>query len=179
MHIDILINNAGFGDWGFFKDTDLEKERQMIQLNITALTELSKLYIREMVRKGSGRVMNVSSMAGFQPGPLMAVYYATKAYVLHFSEAIANELHADGVSVTALCPGITESGFVDMADMKDSKLAKGKMPTSAEVAAFGYKAMMKGKRVAVHGGANRFLVFAQRFLPRKTIAKLTRKVQEQ
>jgi short-subunit dehydrogenase len=147
-----LINNAGFGDFGMFLETDWNKEAQMIQLNITALTQLTKLYLKEMVKRGSGKIMNVASTAAFQSGPTMAVYYATKAYVLSFSEAIDNEVRDKGVTVTALCPGATESGFQAAAAMEESNLVKGrKLPTSKEVAEYGYESMMKGRTVAIDG----------------------------
>jgi uncharacterized protein len=120
--VDILINNAGFGLFGEFEETELSKELDMIQVNITALTELSKYVGQEMVARKSGQILNVASTAAFQPGPLMAVYYATKAYVLSFSEALANEWATHGVKVTALCPGATRTGFSDAAELQSSKL---------------------------------------------------------
>jgi len=178
LTIDILINNAGFGDWGLFHETDWEKEAQMIDLNVRALTQLTKAFLPGMVARGRGRVMNVASTAAFQPGPLMAVYFATKHYVLAFSEAIANELKGTGVTVTALCPGITESGFVDAAAMKSSRLAKQKMPTSAEVARYGFEAMMKGKTVAVHGTVNRLLSATTGLMPRAWVTAITRRIMD-
>jgi short-subunit dehydrogenase len=176
--IDYLVNNAGFGTSGFFTDTDLQKEIEMINLNITALTYLTKIYAKEMKQRGSGRIMNVSSTAAFQPGPLMAVYYATKAYVQSFSEAIANELKGSGVTVTSLCPGPTESGFQDAADINNTILVKGrKLPTSAEVASYGYKAMMNGKIIAVHGLLNKIGAQSYRFAPRKVIVSAIRRIQ--
>lgn len=151
LTIDILVNNAGFGDYGFFHETGWEKDAQMIDLNVRALTHLTKAFLPGMVQRKSGRVMNLASTASFQPGPYMAVYYATKHFVLAFSEGIANEVQGTGVTVTALCPGPTASGFQDAAAMQDSSLVKGKkMPTAAEVADYGYKAMMRGDTVAVH-----------------------------
>ncbi|MBQ4821106.1 SDR family oxidoreductase [Aquimarina sp. MMG016] len=177
--VDYLINNAGFGDFGMFSETNWEKEHKMIELNITALTQFTKLYLKEMVKRNSGRIMNVASTAAFQPGPTMAVYYATKAFVLHFSEAIANEVKGKGITVTALCPGATESGFQSVAEMEESKLVKGKkLPPSAEVAQYGYKAMMKGKTVAIHGVMNRILANSVRFMPRNMVTKITRSVQD-
>lgn len=177
--IDYLINNAGFGTSGFFTETDLQKEIQMINLNITALTYLTKIYAIEMKQRGMGKIMNVSSTAAFQPGPLMAVYYATKAYVQSFSEALANELNGTGVTVTVLCPGPTASGFQSAANIENIKLFEGrKIPTSAEVALFGYKAMMKGQAVAVHGLVNKIGAQSYRFLPRKLITSAVRKIQE-
>lgn len=177
--VDFLVNNAGFGTSGFFTDTDLQKEVEMINLNITALTYLTKIFAKEMKLRGSGKIMNVSSTAAFQPGPLMAVYYATKAYVQSFSEALANELKGTGVTVTTLCPGPTASGFQYAANINNVRLVKGrKLPSSAEVALFGYNAMMKGKTVAVHGFINKIVAQSYRFLPRKLITSAVRKIQE-
>ena len=135
IQVDYLVNNAGFGDFGFFHEADWNKTEQMIDLNVKSLTRMCRLFIPDMIKRKTGKVMNVASTAAFQPGPTMAVYYATKAYVLHFSEAINNELSKAGITVTALCPGATESGFQQAAAMEDSKLVKGKkLPTSAEVA---------------------------------------------
>jgi short-subunit dehydrogenase len=175
IQVDYLINNAGFGDFGLFTDTDWNKELQMINLNITTLTQFTKYYLKDMVKRGSGKIMNVASTAAFQPGPLMAVYFATKSYVLHFSEAIDNEVRQKGVTVTALCPGATESGFQAAAAMEDSALVKGKkMPSSRQVALYGYAAMMKGKRVAIHGIMNDVLANSVRFLPRGLVLKVSR-----
>jgi hypothetical protein len=176
--ISYLVNNAGFGDFGMFVESEWNKQNDMIQLNITSLTYLTHLFLPSMVAAGFGRVMNVASTAAFQPGPTMSVYYATKAYVLHFSEAIANELEGTGVTVTALCPGATESGFQSAAAMEDSKLVKGKkLPTAAEVAAYGYKAMHKGTKVAIHGVMNYMLANSIRFVPRNMVLKIVRSMQ--
>lgn len=177
--IDYLINNAGFGDYGSFSETEWNKENNMIQLNITALTQLTKLFLPGMIKRKSGKIMNVASIASFLPGPLMAVYYATKAYVLNFSEAINNEVAHHNISVTALCPGPTTSGFQSAANLGESKLfSKGNFPSSKEVSEYGYKAMMKGKSVAIHGTSNKFMVFLLRFTPRSWIVKIVRKMQE-
>ncbi len=179
IQIDYLVNNAGFGDYGMFAETDWDKEQKMINLNITALTQFTKLFLQDMVRRGSGRIMNVASTAAFQPGPIMAVYFATKAYVLNFSEAVDNEVRSSGVTVTALCPGPTESGFQAAAALEDSSLVKGKkLPSSKEVAEYGYAAMMKGKTVAIHGFMNYLLVNASRFVPRSFVVKLARRMQD-
>ncbi len=178
IQIDYLVNNAGFGDYGNFYETSLDKELQMINLNIIALTQLCKLYLKDMIKRGSGKIMNVASTAAFQPGPGMAVYFATKAYVLHFSEAIGNEVGDKGVTVTALCPGPTISGFQAAAAMEESNLVKGKkLPGSKEVAEYGYKAMMKGKAVAIHGIKNYLLANAVRFAPRALVVKMVRGMQ--
>jgi short-subunit dehydrogenase len=121
-----------------------------------------------MIERGSGKILNVASVAGFLPGPNMAVYYATKAFVLHFSEAIAQELKGTGVTVTALCPGPTESQFMDVSGMAETKLVKGrKLPTSKQVAEYGYQAMMRGQHVAVHGWGNFILSVLPRLFPRR------------
>jgi len=178
IEIDYLINNAGFGDFGMFVESDWTKELKMINLNITTLTQFTKLYLKEMVSRKSGKIMNVASTAAFQSGPMMAVYFATKAYVLSFSEAINNELSDKGVTVTTLCPGATESGFQEAAAMEESALVKGKkLPTSKEVAAYGYKSMMSGKTIAIHGLMNWIMANAVRFTPRALVVKITRKLQ--
>ena len=179
IEIEYLINNAGFGDYGMFYDTKWEKESDMIRLNITTLTQFCKLFLKDMLERGSGRIMNVASTAAFQPGPGMAVYFATKAFVLHFSEAINNELDNTNITVTALCPGATESGFQAVAAMEESKLVKGKkLPTSKAVAKYGYKAMMRGKAVAIHGFKNVLLVNSIRFTPRSLVVKIVRSIQD-
>ncbi len=179
IQIAYLINNAGFGDFGMFAETDWNKELQMINLNMTTLTHLTKLYLQDMVKRRSGKIMNVASTAAFQSGPTMAVYYATKAYVLSFSEAIDNEVRDKGVTVTALCPGATESGFQAAAAMEESNLVKGKkLPTSKEVAEYGYAAMIKGKTVAIHGFKNWIMANSVRFTPRALVVKITRKIQD-
>ena len=179
IQIDYLINNAGFGDFGMFAETEWNKELQMINLNITTLTQFTKLYLQDMVKRKSGKIMNVASTAAFQSGPTMAVYYATKAYVLSFSEAVDNEVSGKGVTVTTLCPGPTESGFQAAAAMEESNLVKGKkLPTAKEVAEYGYSSMMKGKTVAIHGMMNWIMANSVRFTPRALVVKLTRKIQD-
>ncbi|MEX2564495.1 MAG: SDR family oxidoreductase [Cyclobacteriaceae bacterium] len=177
LSIHYLINNAGFGDFGLFHESDWEKQAQMINLNIMALTQFTKLYLEDMIQQGGGKIMNVASTAAFQPGPLMAVYFATKAYVLHFSEAINNEVKDKGITVTALCPGPTESGFKAGAQMEESTLMKGKkLPSAKEVAEFGYRKMIQGKAVAIHGTKNFILSNSVRFTPRSLVVKISRNV---
>ena len=179
LQVDYLINNAGFGDFGFFVDTNWIKEEEMISLNISALTQFTKLFVKDMVARRNGKILNLASTASFQPGPKMAVYFATKAFVLSFSEAIANEVKEYGVTVTALCPGPTESGFQSAAAMENAKLFKDKkLPTASEVAKYGYKAMLDGKTVAIHGTLNYILANSIRLLPRNWVTKITRSVQE-
>lgn len=177
--IDYLVNNAGFGDYGFFNERDWNKQAGMIDLNIKSLTLFCHLFLQDMIARGTGKIMNVASTASFQPGPTMAVYYASKAYVLHFTEAIANEVENKNITVTALCPGATTSDFQRVAEMDESKLVKGKkLPTSKEVAEYGYSAMMKGKRVAVHGLLNYWMSQGYRFLPRNLMVKVVRFIQD-
>ncbi len=178
IEIGYLINNAGFGGYGRFYETDWKKEEEMIQVNITALAELTKLFMQQMVKRNSGRILNVASTAAFQPGPLMSVYYASKAFVLSLSEATAYELKDTNVTVTCLCPGPTKSNFHNVAKIKASKLAKGINATSYDVALCGYDAMMKGKFVAIEGFMNKLLAFATRFIPRKFVLRTVYKIQE-
>jgi short-subunit dehydrogenase len=179
ISIDYLINNAGFGDFGFFAESDWTKQENMINLNITTLSHLTRLILPDMITRGEGRILNVASTAAFQPGPTMSVYFATKAFVLNFSEAINNEVKDKGVTVTALCPGSTESNFHAVV-LGDSRLVTDRKRTSArEVAVAGYKAMMKGKPVVIPGIKNSFMAFGVRFFPREFIIKMVRKIQEE
>jgi short-subunit dehydrogenase len=177
IEIEYLINNAGFGRFGFFAEDDWEKTGQMIDLNIKALTKFCRMFLPDMIARKSGKILNVASTAAFQPGPVMAVYCASKSYVLSFSEALHNETNGTGVSVTCLCPGATESNFQVAAAMEDSALFNTKkIPSSAEVAIFGYKAMMKNKMTVVHGFMNFLLTSAVRFSPRILVPIIARKV---
>ncbi|MGB7444804.1 MAG: SDR family oxidoreductase, partial [Coleofasciculaceae cyanobacterium] len=156
--VDVLINNAGFANYGFFAEIDTGSELKMMQLNMMALTHLSKLFLPDMLQQGYGKILNVASTAAFQPGPLMAVYYATKAYVLSLSESLANELQNSGVTVTALCPGPTESGFQARANMEESKLVSGQQIMDAQtVAQIGYRSLMSNKTVVIPGLKNKLL----------------------
>jgi short-subunit dehydrogenase len=172
LHVDALINNAGFGAYGEFKDTNLEAELQMIQVNVTAVTHLTKLALPGMLARKHGRILNVASTAGFQPGPFMAVYYATKAYVISFSEAIANELKGTGITVTCLCPGATATEFAARADMGNSRLFKLGRMRSDDVARKGYRAMLKGKTLVIAGMKNWALAQSVRFSPRKLVTAI-------
>jgi short-subunit dehydrogenase len=177
--VDVLVNNAGFAHFGEFATVDRQETLDTIRLNVMALVDLTRLFLPAMVARKAGRILNVASTAGFQPGPLMAVYYATKAFVLSFSEAIADELAGTGVTVTALCPGPTQSGFQARARMEDSKLVRGKaIMSSEEVAKVGYRGMMKGKRVVIPGTMNKLIAQSVRFFPRKTITRVVHKMQE-
>jgi uncharacterized protein len=176
--VDYLINNAGFGDFGLFADCDWNRQEQMINLNITALAHLTWLFLPGMIKRKSGKILNLASTASFQPGPTMSVYFASKAFVLSYSEAINNEVREHGITVTALCPGATRSGFQAAASMKDSKLFDGNnFPASREVAEFGYRAMMKGKAVAIHGLKNKIMANSVRLVPRSVVVKVARYMQ--
>jgi len=177
--IDVIINNAGFGLFGTFYDTNWERDSQMLNLHVLTTTHLIKLILPSMVERGSGKILNLSSLAAFQPGPLMALYYASKAYILSFSEAISNELKGTGVSVTALCPGPTKTSFQSIVseDSTENKIAFN-MACPKEVAAYGYNAMQKGKSLAIPGGINKFLSFLPRILTRNRATKIVRKIQE-
>ncbi|ACK73004.1 short-chain dehydrogenase/reductase SDR [Gloeothece citriformis PCC 7424] len=178
MKIDVLVNNAGFATYGFFAETDLKSQLQMMQLNMVALTHLTKLFLKDMIAQKEGKILNIASTAAFQPGPLMAVYYASKAYVLSFSEAIANELKGTGVTVTALCPGPTESGFEKRADLGDSKLFNQQLMDATTVAKIGYQGLMNHKPVVIAGLKNQLLAFSVRFLPRSLVTQIARNLQE-
>lgn len=177
--VEYLINNAGFGNFGLFAESDWSRQEQMINLNVTTLAYFTWLFLPEMIYRRSGKVMNVASVASFAPGPTMAVYYATKAFVLSFSEAIYNEVSDYGITVTALCPGPTQSGFQETASLQGSKLFTGKnIPAAREVAQYGYRSMMKGKTVAIHGIKNKILAHSIRIAPRSLVPKITRRIQE-
>ncbi|MEI6438388.1 MAG: SDR family oxidoreductase [Candidatus Omnitrophota bacterium] len=175
--IDVLVNNAGFGDWGPFVDADPCRQEAMVELNITALTLLTRMFLPGMVQRRSGRILNVASTAAFQAGPLMSVYFATKAFVLSFSRALASELKGSGVTVTCLCPGPTASGFQQAAFTSDILLNDRRMPSSREVAEYGYKALRSGQFLAVHGFGNRVMVACVRFLPQAFVLAVVSYVQ--
>jgi len=175
--VDILVNNAGYGVLGEFAKVSLEDNLGQIQLNITALTHLTRLFLTAMIERRSGRILNVASTAGFQPGPLMSVYYATKAYVISFSEALANELHGTGVTVTCLCPGATDTGFQGRAGLENTLLFKKLRPMDAKtVARDGYRGLMAGKPMVISGLRNWLLAESLRFSPRRLVTALSRKV---
>ena len=175
--IDALVNNAGFGARGAFSEIDYETEARMIQLNVTTLTHLTRLFLPGMIERRGGKILNVASTAAFLPGPLMAVYYASKAFVLLFTEALAEETQGTGVLVTALCPGPTATNFAATAGNEDSVLFRSAKPMSPyAVARVGYEGMMAGKRVVIPGWTNQTSVFSTRLAPRKMLAKIARKL---
>jgi len=173
LNIDTLINNAGFGDFGDFAKADLTKNMEMIRLNISTLTQLSHFALQRMLKAGRGRILNVASTASFMPGPGMAVYYASKAYVLSFSEALTRELKGSGVSVTTLCPGPTDTSFASAAGLGKSLMHRMLPPaTSMQVAKAGYKAMIKGRAIEIPGFVNKLSTMAPRFSPRSIIRNM-------
>lgn len=176
--VDALVNNAGYATYGPFVEVALKTELDEIQLNVATLTHLTKLFLPGMIARGDGKILNVASTAAFFPGPLMAVYYATKGYVLSFSEALAEELRGTGVTVTALCPGPTESGFQQRAAMTDSKLVQNGLMSSQQVAEQGYRAMMRGQVIHVNGLRNRIQTMLPRFLPRGMVRRMVKQAQE-
>lgn len=171
IQIDILVNNAGVGSFGYFSETDLTKELQMIQVNLVSLTHLTKLFLSEMLKHGYGKILNVGSVGSFIPNTLSAVYGATKAYVLSFSEAIAEELQGTGITVTVLCPSTTKTNFHKRAQVENTK-HEGMDPRI--VAKIGYRSVLKGKRIVIPGIFNKLRIFLIRFMPRNLIAKIVK-----
>ena len=171
--VDVLVNNAGFGWYGLFQEQSLERQQEMVALNVAALAELTRLYVEPMVQNRRGRILQVASTAAFQPGPRMALYYATKAFVLSLSEALAQELDGTGVTITCLCPGPTQSEFNDTAHYAMPAIAQRTMMSSEAVAAIGYKALMKGDRLAIAGTANRLAAVASQMAPRRLVLAVT------
>lgn len=179
ISVDVLVNNAGYGIRGEFAKIPLEEDVGVMQLNMATLTVLTKLFLHPMLARHNGKILNVASTAGFQPGPLMAVYYATKAYVISLSEALANELKGTGVTVTCLCPGATDTGFQKRAGSEDSVLFKKLRPMdAATVALDGYRGLMAGKTLVISGFRNRVLAESVRLGPRSLVTAVSRKVNE-
>lgn len=178
VSVDVLVNNAGFGVQGNFWQADMQRQLDLLQVNITALTHLTRLLLPGMIERGAKlnggapqRIMNVASVAGFLPGPLMACYYASKAYVLSFSLALSEECRGRGVTVTAVCPGATRTEFQIRAQIADSKLFSGHLMSGEAVAQIGYKAMLRGKPLVVTGGVNKVAAQLLRFVPRTLAAR--------
>ena len=179
IKVDVLVNNAGFGDFGEFYKSDINKQVKMIDLNCTALMSLCHLYLPDMLEQKNGNILNVDSIAAFQAGPLMSVYYATKAFVLSFSQALTRELKGTGVKVTCLCPGPIRTNFDNAADLGESGLFKNlKVWNPDDVAKFGYKKMQKGKSLCVCGFVNKLIVFANRLAPRCLVRNLVYNIQK-
>ncbi len=178
LHVDLLVNNAGFGSHGLFAEADLEQQTRMVQVNVTALMQLTRLCLPDMISRHRGKILNVASTAAFQPGPLMAVYYATKAFVVSFSRALENELAGTGVTVTALCPGPTATEFQRRAGVERTRLMTQRIMDAQTVARIGYDALMRGQAIVIPGARNRLLASAVRFLPARLVMAAVRKMQE-
>ncbi len=179
VQIELLINNAGFGLMGPFWKLDDQEQMDMVQLNVGALTHLTRLFLPGFIDRRRGRIMNVASTAAFQPGPLMSVYFATKAYVVSFSEAVHNEARQYGVTVTAFCPGPTKTEFGKRAGSTHTKLFKGKRVMDAvTVAKIGFRGMMRGKPLVIAGRLNAAMAFLTRFAPRQFMASMVRRFQQ-
>jgi len=177
IRVDVLVNNAGFATYGLFWEIDLAAELDLLQVNVVALTQLTRLLLPGMLDRGKGRILNVASTAAFYPGPLMAVNYASKAYVLSLSEGLAEEVAGRGVTVTALCPPPTCTGFQARAAMEESKLVRGLMDVET-VARVGYQGLMRGQRVVIPGRQSQLRALLSRFLPRSVVARHVRRAQE-
>jgi len=176
--IDVLVNNAGFGARGDFADLTLDRQQEMIDVNVSALTKLARLFLPGMVERRRGGILNVASTAGFQPGPHMAVYYATKAYVLSFSESLAEEVRGAGVRVTCLAPGPTRTGFVAEAGMEGTRLFRLGAMSAAAVARAGHRAFRAGRTLVVPGLTNKIAAASVRFSPRPLVRKLVGKLNQ-
>ncbi len=178
INVDILINNAGIGTYGYFKNTNPEQELEMMRLNMISLTELTKLFLPRFLEKKKGSILNVASTAGFQPGPLMAVYYGTKAYVISFSRALRNELRKTGINVSVLCPGPTESDFWQRAGMNHGIFLIRTTMSSIDVAKAGYRGLMRNKEMIIPGTLNKILALASKIFPAFFAIRIVRLLQE-
>ena len=180
IKIDLLINNAGFGDFGFFYKTDWRKENRLLQLNMVTLTQLTKLFLQDMVNQGEGKIINVASAAGFQPGPLMALYYASKSYVVSFTQSISREVRSKGVKITVVCPGVIITGFNKACGVPESYLLKKSvLLTKPEfVVNKAYKAVNRGQAIIIPGLFNYLMVNIGRFLTRNIITNIVWRIQK-
>jgi short-subunit dehydrogenase len=172
--VDVLVNNAGFGALGAFAELSLPRQLEMLQVNIISLTELTGLFLPGMIQRKRGGILNVGSVAGFQPGPGMAVYYATKAFVLSFTEALAGELAGTGLTISVLCPGPTETNFSQVARAQKARLFKIPKMSAQAVARSGHRAFRKGKVIAVPGWSNQMMIFSVRLAPRVFVRRVAK-----
>ncbi|MBN1310529.1 MAG: SDR family oxidoreductase [Anaerolineae bacterium] len=179
IQVDVLVNNAGFGMHGAFVDADPDEMLQMIQLNVSTLTTLTRLFLPGMLARSSGHILNIGSIGSFAPVPLMAAYGATKAYVLSFSEALAEELRGSGVKVTALCPGVTYTGFQERSGMHSFGLMRLGAMEAVDVACIGYRAIKRGRAVIVTGLFNQLMMFSMRFAPRPLVRRVSKWMMEE
>lgn len=176
IRINVLVNNAGFGVFGSFHETDQQRQLDLLQLSVNTTTQLTHFYLKDMINRNSGKILNVSSIAAFQPGPFMAVYYASKAYLLHFGMALSNELKDSNITVTTLCPGVTRTNFQRSNGNPWPKF--GTFSTTPEkVAVYGYNALMRGKPLAIPCFYNRVLAALHRFMPLRSATHLARLIQ--
>lgn len=179
LSIDALVNNAGFGDWGFFAESNLQKQQQMIRLNDETLVTLTHLFLPQMISRKNGRILNVASLASFMPGAKMSVYYASKAFVRSFSEALSVELKGRGVTVTVLCPGPVSTDFWERAEAQNSSLTKHFFfADGKKVARYGYTCLMRGKVLAIPGISTKLATFLTKFLPRSWVRNLVYAAQK-
>lgn len=176
LPVSVLVNNAGFGRYGPFAETELELQTQMMQVNMVALVQLTHLFVQPMRARNSGYLLNVASTAAFQPGPSINIYYATKAFVLFFSYALADELRNSGVRVTALCPGLTKTEFQKRAHLRES--GAWPMMSARAVAEAGYRGLMKGQRVVIPGFFNRLASFLARRAPYRLTSAVVRRIHQ-
>ena len=176
LAIDVVVNNAGFGLHGPVAELPLPRQLDMIQVNVTALTALTRLFLPGMLQRNRGGILNVSSTAAFQPGPLMAVYYATKAYVESFTEAVAEEVRGTALRVSCLCPGPTHTEFADVAAIADTNLFRGKTMTSMDVARIGYDGWKSGRVLVVPGLTNKLGVSLIRVSPRPIVRRIVKRL---
>jgi uncharacterized protein len=174
--IDVVVNNAGFGLHGTVAELPLQRQLDVIQVNVSALTALTRLFLPAMLQRNRGGILNVGSLAGFQPGPLMAVYYATKAYVGSFTEALAEEVRGTALRVSCLCPGPTETEFADVAAIADTNLFRGRTMTSMDVARIGYDGWKDGKVLVVPGLMNKTTVALVRVSPRPIVRRIVKRL---
>ena len=178
LSIDVLVNNAGFGELGKFAELSVERQVNMLDLNVIALTELSRRLLPSMLQANRGGMINVASTAAFQPGPNMAVYFASKAYVLSFSEALVEELADTNVKVTCLCPGPTETGFGDVSGMSSLKMFATAKMSAADVAAVGYAGFLRGSAVVIPGWTNKVMTFLSKMMPSYVTRKVVKKAMK-
>ena len=179
LKVDVLVNNAGQGLYGKFKNTEIERERDIVSLNISSVVILTKLFLKPMLERGEGKILNVSSIAGKMPGPYQSVYHATKAFVQSFSEALRNEVKEKGIVVTSLLPGATDTDFFNKAGMQRSKIfVEGELADPADVARDGFDALMRGDDMVVSGFKNKMEVGMSKFMPDSAVAEMVRKQQE-
>ena len=172
IEVHTLVNNAGFTTFGRFDEMDIEGDVKMIDLNITAVTRLTKAFVQPMVERGDGEILNTSSMAGMAPTPTQSVYAATKSYILSFSESVGHELEGEGITVTALCPGPVDTEFLELEGMENSGVGDGSLNDPESVAKAGYKGLKKGKRVVIPSMKMKSLSYLKRALPRRTVVSM-------